>query len=368
MSANTAHTVPPFPADVPSHLLSIIDYRKLKDGDGLELDKLWMAATRHGFWYLVNHGSVTEAADMFQLTSETMALPLEEKLMYEQGDNGKSFGYKAKGAYVTDSAGNVDNVEFFNVAIDDALSFPHVTHKRYPPVVNGRMEPTVRPFVIKTSEICKTLLEAFEGRLGLPDSSLCRLHFANETSSGEARCTYSVVRPPLDSHSQNRVSLLAHTDFGSLTVLHNHRVGGLQVLLPGSDEWKYIQPLPGHLICNIGDALSIFSGGILQSSLHRVVSPPGEQLTCERISVAMFLRPSRSVILRALVESSDTIALAVNKHRRQGGTMDFDTGSTMSEWHARRLKNHRINNVKRQGPNTWLAGKGTEHSKLACTA
>lgn len=119
-------------------------------------------------------------------------------------------------------------MEFFNVAIDDALSFPHVTHKRYPPVVNGRMEPTVRPFVIKTSEICKTLLEAFEGRLGLPDSSLCRLHFANETSSGEARCTYSVVRPPLDSHSQNRVSLLAHTDFGSLVSFTIRKAGGIR--------------------------------------------------------------------------------------------------------------------------------------------
>ena len=32
-----------------------------------------------------------------------------------------------------------------------------------------------------------------------------------------------------------------------------------------------IQPLPGHAVCNVGDALNIFSGGILRSNIHRVV-------------------------------------------------------------------------------------------------
>jgi hypothetical protein len=32
-----------------------------------------------------------------------------------------------------------------------------------------------------------------------------------------------------------------------------------------------LKPLAGHAICNIGDALVLFSGGILRSNLHRVV-------------------------------------------------------------------------------------------------
>jgi isopenicillin N synthase-like dioxygenase len=31
------------------------------------------------------------------------------------------------------------------------------------------------------------------------------------------------------------------------------------------------QPIPRHAICNIGDALFVFSGGILRSAMHRVV-------------------------------------------------------------------------------------------------
>lgn len=31
------------------------------------------------------------------------------------------------------------------------------------------------------------------------------------------------------------------------------------------------KPLPGHAICNLGDAMFFFSGGILRSNIHRVV-------------------------------------------------------------------------------------------------
>ena len=62
------------------------------------------------------------------------------------------------------------------------------------------------------------------------------------------------------------------------------------MLVPGSESWQYVkvfffsmleiqivlliffpQPIPRHAICNIGDALALFSGGILRSNLHRVM-------------------------------------------------------------------------------------------------
>jgi hypothetical protein len=41
---------------------------------------------------LKNHGVDEAAAWMFEMGAETMALPLEEKMKYEQGDGGMSFG------------------------------------------------------------------------------------------------------------------------------------------------------------------------------------------------------------------------------------------------------------------------------------
>ena len=40
-----------------------------------------------------NHGVDQEADEMFEMGAETMRLPLEEKMKYEQGDEGMSFGY-----------------------------------------------------------------------------------------------------------------------------------------------------------------------------------------------------------------------------------------------------------------------------------
>lgn len=48
-------------------------------------------------------------------------------------------------------------------------------------------------------------------------------------------------------------------------------MGGLQVLVPGTQDWQYVKPIEGHAICNLGDAMVIFSGGILHANLHRVV-------------------------------------------------------------------------------------------------
>ena len=41
---------PPFPEDVPTHPLLVIDYALLKVRDVDEINKLWAAATKLGFW------------------------------------------------------------------------------------------------------------------------------------------------------------------------------------------------------------------------------------------------------------------------------------------------------------------------------
>jgi len=43
-------TLPPFPEDVPTHPLLVVDYELIKAGDQAEIDTLWKAATELGFW------------------------------------------------------------------------------------------------------------------------------------------------------------------------------------------------------------------------------------------------------------------------------------------------------------------------------
>lgn len=42
--------LPPFPDNVLTHPLLVVDYELIKAGNSQEIDKLWKAATELGFW------------------------------------------------------------------------------------------------------------------------------------------------------------------------------------------------------------------------------------------------------------------------------------------------------------------------------
>lgn len=162
---------------------------------------------------LKNHGVDDEVNQMFSMGEETMSLPLSEKMAFEQGDEGVSFGYKASGACAVDEFGNLDTIEFINVSQDDALAWPGTVHRTYPQTVNERMESTIVPFVKKSRAINVVFLKILERKLGLPEGELLKKHSEEEPSGSETRCIKSPPRAPED---KNTTAIGAHTDFGSL--------------------------------------------------------------------------------------------------------------------------------------------------------
>ncbi|PSR72308.1 hypothetical protein PHLCEN_2v11802 [Hermanssonia centrifuga] len=332
--------LPPFPEDVPTHPLLVIDYQLIKQGNPEEIDRLWEAATKLGFC-LKNHGVDAEVDEMFEMGAETIGLPFEEKMKFVPNNENVSFGYKAKGANAVDERGTLDSTEFLNISKDDALAWPSKVHMEYPSTVNTRMESTIKPFVQKSVDINDTFIDVFNDRLGFPKGTFAKKHPMWEPSCSEARCIRTPPGP--NGLDDKKTALGAHTDFGSLSFLHN-RLGGLQVMPPGSTGWYYVKPIPGHAICNIGDALTIFSGGILRSNMHRVVTPPKDQANHERWSLVFFTRPANHMVLRALKEESPMVAEAVASNPDK-----FETGQTAQEWFNRRVKYQRVKNRTADG-------------------
>lgn len=207
------------------------------------------------------------------------------------------------------------------------------------------MYTTLKPFVSKSLEVNNTVISVFEEKLGLPIGGLLKFHTDDQHSGSEARVIKSPP-PPADDLARDpeKISLRAHTDFGSLSFLHN-RLGGLQVLPPGSTQWQYVRPIPGHAICNVGDTLSIYSGGILHSNMHRIVPPPGAQARLDRWSVVFFTRPGYDAPLLALTEDSDMIRDVVDKKSLEEQSKYFPN-ATAGEWFARRIKYNKLNNRK----------------------
>lgn len=147
--------------------------------------------------------------------------------------------YKAAGANAVDESGLKDTVEFINVSKDDALAFPRVVHRTYPPTIVARMEYTVRPFVRKSNDINTTIINVFNAKLGLPEGALAELHSLLDPSCSEARC---IKNPPAKEMSPERQALGAHTDFGTLVsyldiVVLDNELKALPVLPAQQARW-----------------------------------------------------------------------------------------------------------------------------------
>ncbi|GAA6045959.1 hypothetical protein NBRC10513_005359 [Rhodotorula toruloides] len=368
-----------FPADLECHPLLVVDFAKIAAGDEQEIDALYSACTNLGFFYLKNFGFEEVIEPMFEMGKATFSLPDDELMPFEQGDSGMSAGYKKAGANNVDAKGNLDTVQFINVSKDDALAYPEVRHRTYPRTVNERIK-TVTSFVRQSDNVLQKLMEVLEVRIGLPKGTLAALHKVGDISGSESRVILKsapgargYIPEGVGEDGNPAAAIGAHTDFGltfnlslcnsslqSFSMLHGRGCGGLQVLPPGTSKWQHIRPLPGHAVCNVGDTLSVFSGNIFKSNIHRVVPPPPPQDQDERWSLVYFIRPAFAHPLRPLSDQSDLIA----SHAENDPAMQaLPKDATAGDWYKRRIKLQRVAN--RKGPETWAQSRGTEHTPLA---
>jgi isopenicillin N synthase-like dioxygenase len=144
----------------------------------------------------------------------------------------------------------------------------------------------------------------------------------------------------------NRITLGGHTDIGIMTLLF-HVAGGLQILPAGSENvhanWRYIRPEPGCGLVNLGDTLVEWTGGLLRSSLHRVVTAPGAQASVPRQSLAYLIRPERNASMRRL-EGGTLIP-----RLREGDEAETRSVSEWAAWRAQQIMNGELKPQTRGG-------------------
>lgn len=83
----------------------------------------------------------------------------------------------------------------------------------------------------------------------------------------------SVAESLLTTGKGKRIA--AHTDFGSITLLWQDPVGGLEVESPACSGNFFPAPyIPNTVLLNAGDFMQRWSNDMLRSTVHRVVAPP----------------------------------------------------------------------------------------------
>ncbi|KAF8407629.1 hypothetical protein HHK36_006762 [Tetracentron sinense] len=88
----------------------------------------------------------------------------------------------------------------------------------------------------------------------------------------------------------------AHTDYGLLILVNqDDNVTALEVQ-NRSGEWIPAVPIPGTFVCNIGDMLKIWSNGIYEPTVHRVINNSSEF----RVSIPFFYEPNFNAVVEPL--------------------------------------------------------------------
>lgn len=255
---------------------------------------IYAAATRHGFFYLAGHGieqALMEAA--FKVSRDFFALPEAEKATVKVNTNQR--GWMAQGMSKLEGAKTHDLKEVFfwgrQTDADDPdviAGKPLVAVNQWPDACFPRLRAELTPYYDAVCDVARFVMSAIAVSLGQA-ADFFEPHYAKPLARGQL-----VYYPPSTAHdeAEQRFGVAPHTDFGVLTLLLQDNSGGLQVRAADA-EWIEAPPIPGTLVCNIGDLLARWSNDRFASTLHRVVN----RTPHARYSIPVFFDPHTDTVV-----------------------------------------------------------------------
>uniref|UniRef100_A0A0E0QNH8 Fe2OG dioxygenase domain-containing protein n=1 Tax=Oryza rufipogon TaxID=4529 RepID=A0A0E0QNH8_ORYRU len=263
--------------DISPLVEKIDDPNMANDKDLLQVVRLLDDACREaGFFYVKGHGIAESLMkEVRDVTHKFFQLPYEEKLKIKMTPQNGYRGYQRLGENITN--GKPDMQEAIDLIAEKKKRHSIM---RLLNLVNMEILPNQWKELIcdLSRKIMQGIalalggpVDAFEGRTAGDPFWVCRL------------IGYPVSTDILEEHRTD-TGCGAHTDYGLLTLVNqDDDICALEVKNQ-SGEWIYAKPIPGTFVCNIGDMLKVWSNGIYQPTLHRVVNNSPRY----RVSVAFF--------------------------------------------------------------------------------
>ncbi|OJD35885.1 flavonol synthase flavanone 3-hydroxylase [Diplodia corticola] len=340
----------------PDSPVPIVDFGPFYTGDEAAkkavANQLDNALSTVGFVYLKNHGVPKERVDAaFEWSRQFFALPPSTKSLAPHPPGGSHHrGYSAPGVekvsqHVFDDAAAIaalrrvpDYKESYETGNEADARQPNIW---LPDDALPGFRAFLQSFFRDCDGVVHALLRALALGLGLP-----REEWLSERHSASAFQLRLLHYPPVpvraltggegsgggggDEGSEggeegrergegkattSRIG--AHSDFGSLTILFQDAVGGLEVEDPSRPgSFRPAPPVEGTLLVNVGDLLERWSNGRWRSTVHRVGAPPvqrlreagavveaeggGEEMCRARYSIPFFSAPNDDAVIEAL--------------------------------------------------------------------
>ncbi|WP_228052660.1 isopenicillin N synthase family oxygenase [Nodosilinea sp. LEGE 07298] len=268
-----------------------------------------------GFLYLVHHGIPEGAiAAAFAQSQQFFALPLAEKQAIAWSSEVSNRGYIGLERERLDETQPGDLKEAFNLGreIDSAetatragfgnqlgtsirpgIGEAALVQNRWP-AQPAHFRATLIDFFDTCATAVASIFRAFALALDMPEEFIVAHHTAQNY-------TLRLLHyPPLTiSPKPGQTRAGAHSDYGTLTLLFQDDVGGLEVLSAQGD-WIAAPAIPDAVLINTGDLTERWSNGVFRSTKHRVSLPQGEKAQRDRYSIAFFCEPNADALIGCL--------------------------------------------------------------------
>ncbi|KAF7332287.1 BTB domain-containing protein [Mycena kentingensis (nom. inval.)] len=288
--------------------IPLIDFSKFQSGSPQDkqatANEIVSAFKESGFIYLSNHGiPATVVENVFAKSSEFFKLPTQVKDQLAWADPRSNRGYVATGRERVTQATDAHEIAALRESAPDCKEtmeigrdWDSVWPNQWPAETAAPLfKSTMLDFFNRCHVLHTRVMRAIALGLELDEGFFeDKIH---EQSHNLRLLSYPPIkRSLLDGQGQARAG--AHSDYGTLTLLFQDDVGGLEAKNPHTGMFVPATPIPGTIVVNVGDLLSRWSNDLLRSTLHRVVAPPAtpinaqEAITRERKSIAFFCNPN----------------------------------------------------------------------------
>lgn len=261
------------------------------------------ACESSGFFVIVGHGVGPELIDrMYATTLDFFRLPPAEKdralatagtggLSYRAGSATKSIGRDAPADLCEIFSCNIlgDRSAEFRAQFDQDL--PWMRTNIWPPAP-AEFHRVWTEYAEAMEQLAAALMELFALALGLDAT-----YFADKIDQHISTMVANYYYPPTVAPLPGQLRKGAHTDWGSLTILYQDDIGGLQV--QQGDEWRDVPFVADSFVINIGDMMAFWTGGRWVSTMHRVTNPAPDT-TEARVSIPFFHLPNHDAVIAPL--------------------------------------------------------------------
>ncbi len=273
-----------------------VDFGPFLNGDAAArrrvAEEIRAACGEYGFLNVVNLPLPTGLVQRVSAKAkEFFALPAEVKDAIGRSDLDVISGYVGVAVEHLDTQQPGDLKESFslNQASLKLLDRWHI------PVAGFRE--TVLELHEGAARACAALVRAMALSLGAPED------FFEDKHAPHASTVRFFHYPPLTrSPGDGQLRAGAHTDYGTVTLVFQDEVEGLEVLVDG--RWLTVPVVPGTVTVNVADLLSRWSNGIYRSPKHRVALP-STHAERSRYSNVFFYNPNSAATVRCLDSCCD---------------------------------------------------------------